>query len=87
VTSHVNCAKLRESSHNYVMTDHKKNVKCHIAMVHTGYAPSQMNGDAYEYIGVYVDDIAIIARNPQEIADALMTKYKFKVVVRPLTAF
>jgi hypothetical protein len=37
------------------------------------------NGDAYEYIGVYVDDLAIIARNPQEIADVLMTKYKFKL--------
>jgi hypothetical protein len=37
------------------------------------------NGDAYEYIGVYVDDLAIIARNPQEITDVLMTKYKFKL--------
>ena len=37
------------------------------------------NGDAYEYIGVYVDDLAIIARNPGEIADILQTKYKFKL--------
>jgi hypothetical protein len=26
-----------------------------------------------------VDDLAIIARNPQEIADVLMTKHKFKL--------
>jgi len=43
VTNHVKSAKLRESSHNYSMTDHKKNVKCHIGMCHTGYAPSQMD--------------------------------------------
>jgi hypothetical protein len=39
----------------------------------------QPNGDAYEYIGVYDDDLVIIARNPQEIADVIMTKYKFKL--------
>jgi hypothetical protein len=37
------------------------------------------NGDAYEYIGVYVDDLAIVGRNPQEIVDALQTKYNFKL--------
>jgi hypothetical protein len=37
------------------------------------------NGDANEYIGMYVDDLAIIARNPQEIAGVLMTKHKFKL--------
>jgi hypothetical protein len=37
------------------------------------------NGDVYEYIGVYVDDLAIVARNPKEITDALLTKYGFKL--------
>jgi hypothetical protein len=37
------------------------------------------NGDAYEYTGAYVDDLAIIARNPQEIVDVLMMKHKFKL--------
>jgi hypothetical protein len=39
----------------------------------------QPNGNAYKYIGIYVDDLAIIARNPQVIVDVLMTKYKFKL--------
>ena len=37
------------------------------------------NGDVYEYIAVYVDDLAIAARNPKEICDILMKKYKFKL--------
>ena len=35
--------------------------------------------DTYEYIAVYVDDLAIAARNPKEICDILMKKYKFKL--------
>ena len=37
------------------------------------------NGDVYEYIGVYVDDLAIVARNPKEITDTLLGKYGFKL--------
>jgi hypothetical protein len=37
------------------------------------------NGDVYEYIGVYVDDLAIIAKDPQEIVNILEWKYKFKL--------
>ena len=37
------------------------------------------NGDIYEYIAVYVNDLAIAARNPKEICDTLMKKYKFKL--------
>jgi hypothetical protein len=52
-----------------------------------GFTPSKAepdiwmrpSGDAYEYIGVYVDDLAIIARNPGEIADILQGKYNFKL--------
>jgi len=52
-----------------------------------GFTPSKvepdiwmhLNGDAYEYIGVYVDDLAIIAKNPGEIAVILQTKYNFKL--------
>jgi Reverse transcriptase (RNA-dependent DNA polymerase) len=52
-----------------------------------GFEPSKgepdiwmrQNGDAYEYIGVYVDDLAIIAKDPREIVDVLEWKYKFKL--------
>ena len=33
----------------------------------------------YEYIAVYVDDLAIAAKDPKEITDALTTKHKFKL--------
>eukprot|EP00980_Cylindrotheca_fusiformis_P021594 scaffold8446_cov90-Cylindrotheca_fusiformis.AAC.2 len=35
--------------------------------------------DHYEYIATYVDDLAIASKKPQEIIDALMNKYKFKL--------
>ena len=35
--------------------------------------------DKYEYIGVYVDDLAIVAHDPKEITNILETKYKFKL--------
>jgi Reverse transcriptase (RNA-dependent DNA polymerase) len=52
-----------------------------------GFTPSkaepdiwmQQNGDVYEYIGVYIDNLAIVAKNPREIADVLEQKYKFKL--------
>jgi hypothetical protein len=37
------------------------------------------NSGIYEYIAVYVDDLAIAVRNPQEFVDALATKFKFKL--------
>ena len=37
------------------------------------------NGDVYEYIAVYVDDLAIAAKSPKEIADTLINKYNFKL--------
>jgi hypothetical protein len=39
----------------------------------------QKLNDKYEYIGVYVDDLAIIAHNPKETTDILVSKYKFKL--------
>jgi hypothetical protein len=39
----------------------------------------QCNGDVHEYIGVYDDDLAIVAKNPQEIVDVLENTYKFKL--------
>jgi hypothetical protein len=39
----------------------------------------QQNGDAYEYIGVYVDNLAIIVKNAKEIIDVLENKWKFKL--------
>jgi RecB family endonuclease NucS len=52
-----------------------------------GFSPSkaepdiwmQPNGDANEYIGIYLDRLAIIARNPQEIVNIIQTKFKFKL--------
>jgi hypothetical protein len=38
-----------------------------------------MAGDIYEYIGVYVDDLVIVARNPKEITNTLLGKYGFKL--------
>jgi hypothetical protein len=52
-----------------------------------GFSPSKAepdiwmrrNGDVHEYIGVYVDDLAIVAKKPQGIIDELETKHKFKL--------
>ena len=33
----------------------------------------------YEYIAVYVDNLAISAKDPKEITDALTNKYRFKL--------
>ena len=35
--------------------------------------------DKYEYIAVYVDDLAIAAEDPKEITDVLQNKYNFKL--------
>jgi hypothetical protein len=32
-----------------------------------------------EYIGVYMDDLAIVAKDPQSITDKLTNPYKFKL--------
>jgi hypothetical protein len=39
----------------------------------------QKRDDNYEYIGVYVDDLSIIAHDPKEITYILVHKYKFKL--------
>jgi hypothetical protein len=36
-------------------------------------------GDHYEYIGVYVDDLAIVSRDPEAITEIFINKYKFKL--------
>ena len=36
-------------------------------------------GDHYEYIGVYVDDLAIASKDPAEIVRILREEYKFKI--------
>ena len=36
-------------------------------------------GDVYEYIAVYVDDLAIVAKDPKLITDLLVNKYKYKL--------
>jgi len=37
------------------------------------------DGTKYEYIAVYVDDLALAMENPQEFLDILMKKYNFKL--------
>jgi hypothetical protein len=37
------------------------------------------NHNVYEYIGVYVDDLAIVAKDPQSIVDELTNHYEFKL--------
>ena len=36
-------------------------------------------GDLYEYIGVYVDDLAIVSKDPEEIIRALTEDHGFKL--------
>ena len=52
-----------------------------------GFKPSKadpdvwmrQNGDHYEYIAVYVDDLAIAAKNAKAITDTLINKYQYKL--------
>jgi len=37
------------------------------------------NGNKYEYIALYVDDLAIAAEDPNTIVDILIKHYKFKL--------
>ena len=37
------------------------------------------NGNVYEYIASYVDDLCIVAKNPKEITDLLENKYGYKL--------
>ena len=37
------------------------------------------NEDVWEYIVVYVDDLAIAAKDPKSICDTLTSKYKYKL--------
>jgi len=52
-----------------------------------GFTPSKAepdiwlccSDDKYEYIAIYVDDLAIAARNPKQIVEILMYRCKFKL--------
>ena len=37
------------------------------------------NGNLWEYIAVYVDDLAIATKDPQAIINQLTNKYKYKI--------
>ena len=37
------------------------------------------NGDTYEYVAVYVDDLAIAMKDPNSFVETLVAKYKFKL--------
>ena len=52
-----------------------------------GFFPCRMDpdvwmrdcGDHYEYIGTYVDDLAIASKDPQVILDALVETYQILI--------
>ena len=57
-------------------------------LIEMGFTPSraesdiwmrECNGDHYEYIARYVDDLAIASRDPKAITDELEGKYSFKL--------
>ena len=37
------------------------------------------NGDVYEYVAVYVDDLALAMKDPKPFTETLINKYKFKL--------
>ena len=37
------------------------------------------NGDQYEYVAVYVDDLAFAVKDPQAFVDVLKNNYNFKI--------
>ena len=37
------------------------------------------NGNVYEYIAVYVNDLTIAAKDPEGLCEILMKKYKYKL--------
>ena len=37
------------------------------------------NGQAYEFIAVYVDDLCVASKNPGKIFQTLKNKYNFKL--------
>ncbi len=37
------------------------------------------NEDLYEYVAVYVDDLAIVVKDPEKLTDTLIQRYKFKL--------
>ena len=37
------------------------------------------NGNIYEYIAIYVDDLCIVALDPKSITDVLTDKYSYKL--------
>ena len=39
----------------------------------------RQNRNVYKYIAVYVNDLAIAAKDPENISEILMKKYKFKL--------
>ena len=61
--------------------------RCSDILQDMGYIPSKTEddiwmrdlGDHYEYIARYVDDLALVSRNPQKIIDKLEETYKLKL--------
>jgi hypothetical protein len=39
----------------------------------------QRNGDQYEYVAIYVDDLAFAVKDPQAFVDTLKNNYQFKI--------
>ena len=48
-------------------------------MIWESYVWMKQNGDIYEFVGTYVDDLIIAAKDPNELLDALVNKYKLQL--------
>ena len=45
----------------------------------TNYKSIDMNGEIYEYVAVYVDDLAFALKDPQTFVDAHKSKHSYKI--------
>jgi len=58
---------------------HECSTHCLWAIGFTSSKAEHHNHDKYEDIAIYVDDLAIAAKDPKQIVETLMEKYKFKL--------
>ena len=45
------------------------------------------NGDIYEYIAIYINDLVIVTKDPEGLCDLLVSKYKYKLKGTGLISF
>jgi hypothetical protein len=47
----------------------------------------RLNGDLYEYVATYVDEICLGMLDPKSFTDTLQKKYNFKLKGKPVLLF